>query len=70
MLSGPSSSSDSRVEEREESEIEGNKPLQVQLVSPNERSRKGDEYEPGNRAYRDWRKENLVPVPASSFWPT
>jgi len=69
MLSGPSSSSDSRAEEREESEIEGNKPLQVQFVSPNERSRKGDEDETYNKVNRYLNKENFVPVPISSSWP-
>ena len=42
-----------RVEEREESEIERNGPLQGQDSSPINRGRQGDEYKPINKANRD-----------------
>jgi len=54
-----------RANEREESESKQNKLSQGQVSLLIDRGRKGDENEPDNKANRDPRRENLIPVPES-----
>ena len=57
-----------RAEEREEDGFRKFKPLKSLFSSPVERGKNEDEDKASSKANEDLRRENLVPVPISSYW--